>query len=335
LVLHGEAEWTVVALWVMHTYAIDGAHATPYLLLLSPEKRSGKTRGQEVLELLVARPWRVTGASEAAIYRRIAQEKPTLLLDEIDAVFATFSERTQPLRAILNAGNRPGACVARCVGERGEEVQDFPVFSAKCLAGIDTGSLPDTIRDRSIELAMRRRTSAEPVERFRHRFADVEAEPLRAWLGWWATMEEAGLRDADPTIPSELDDRAAEAWEPLLAIADLAEGEWPRRAREAAVRLSASGGPEQSNGSLLLAAVREAFGEADRMATADLLTAINADEELPFGGWHDGRGLDARGLARTLGPYEVRPRTIRTEDGGTPKGYLREQFVEVWERWLT
>src|SRR5436190_2648070 len=105
-----------VVLWIAHTWAIGGAHQTPYLLVLSPEKRSGKTRLLEVLELLVARPWRVTAASEAAMFRRIASEPPpTLLLDEIDAIFASNSERTEPIRAILNSGNRPGAAVARCV----------------------------------------------------------------------------------------------------------------------------------------------------------------------------------------------------------------------------
>jgi hypothetical protein len=37
-------------------------------------------------------------------------------------------------------------------------------------------------------------------------------------------------------LPSGLNDRAGEIWEPLLALADLAGGAWPGRAREAALR---------------------------------------------------------------------------------------------------
>ena len=81
--LPGEAEAAALALFVAHTYALEGAHATPYVLIVSPEKRSGKSRLLEVLELLVARPWRVTGASEAAMFRKIDGVRPTLLLDEM------------------------------------------------------------------------------------------------------------------------------------------------------------------------------------------------------------------------------------------------------------
>ena len=74
VVLPGDHESAAVALWVAHTYALEGAHATPYLLVVSPEKRSGKTRLLEVLELLVASPWAVKGGiSEAAMFRKIDQ----------------------------------------------------------------------------------------------------------------------------------------------------------------------------------------------------------------------------------------------------------------------
>lgn len=106
-------ELHAVALFVVHTWTLDGAHATPYLWVRSPEKRSGKTRLLEVLELVVRSPWRVTSASEAAMFRKIEQDRPTLLLDEIDPIFASSSERTEALRAILNSGNRPGASVDR------------------------------------------------------------------------------------------------------------------------------------------------------------------------------------------------------------------------------
>jgi Protein of unknown function (DUF3631) len=335
IVLPGDAERYALALWIAHTWAIDGAYATPYLLVVSPEKRSGKTRLLEVLELLVASPWRVIGASEAALFRKIAKDRPTLLLDELDAVFASHAERTEPLRAALNGGNRPGAAVSRCIGE-GRDVEDYSVFCAKVLAGIDSGhQIPDTIRDRSVTIHMQRKTEAESVERFRRRHADANAEPIRDGFRSWAQGATKLLLAAEPETPLELDDRAADAWEPLFAIANMAGGDWPERAREAAVALS--GGEDRgevATGALLLAAIRAAFGTDDRIRTGDLLARVNADEELPFGGWRDGKGLDSRGLARLIRPYGVRPRSIRIGDDPSGKGYLREQFADAWERWL-
>ncbi|MBK5219813.1 MAG: toprim domain-containing protein [Thermoleophilia bacterium] len=184
VVLPGEHERMAIILFVAHTYVVAGAHATPYMLVLSAEKRSGKTRLMESMGLLVKDPWPVIGASEAAIFRKIAKDRPTMLLDEIDALWGSNSERMEPLRAILNAGNRPGATVARCVGEN-KDVEDFPIYCAKVLAGIDNGRTPDTLRDRSVTIRMVRKTAAEPVERFRHRLADCEVGPLREGLEDW------------------------------------------------------------------------------------------------------------------------------------------------------
>jgi len=97
IVLPGDEERIALALFVAHSYAIDGAHATPYMLVVSPEKRSGKSRLLQVLELAVAKPWGVIGASEAAMFRKIGKDRPTLLLDEIDAIWGSYAERTEPL----------------------------------------------------------------------------------------------------------------------------------------------------------------------------------------------------------------------------------------------
>ena len=117
VVLPNELAAVAVALSVLHTWAIEGAHATPYLVVVSPERRTGKSRLLEVLTLLVRSPWHTVGTSEAALFRKINQDTPTVLLDEIDGVFGSSSERTEPLRAILNGGNRRGATVTRCVGQ--------------------------------------------------------------------------------------------------------------------------------------------------------------------------------------------------------------------------
>jgi Protein of unknown function (DUF3631) len=323
-----------VSLFVMHTWAIDAAYATPYLAVVSAEKQSGKTRLLEVLALLVREPWHTASASEAALFRKIEQNQPTLLLDEVDAIFGSHSERTEPLRAALNAGNRRGAKAARVVGQGTKmEAQDFSVFCPKVLAGIDTGRLPETIQDRAVILHMKRRRDGEQVERLRYRIATERAKPVRVRLEKWAAWAIGDLSDATPELPDKLGDRAADAWEPLFAIADLAGGDWPSWARSAAVDLSTGDRDEVGRGTQILAAIREAMVGVDVAFTADLLKRINEDEGLPFGGWRDGKGLDGRGLSRLLKPYEVKSRTVRI-DQATAKGYHAADLADAWARYL-
>jgi hypothetical protein len=138
---------------------------------------------------------------------------------------------------------------------------------------------------------------------------------LRRRAARWAADHLATLRAADPAMPGELDDRAADNWRPLLAIADLAGGEWPESARRAALALSGSGSePPDSAREQLLADIRESFDERGpgRLLTEDLLQDLRAREDRPWGEWRGGYPLSAVQLARLLQPFGVRPRLFRT-----------------------
>jgi hypothetical protein len=328
---------TANTLWVIHTHTIDAAEATPYLGIESPEKRSGKTRLLEVDELLVARPWRVLSPSEAVLFRKIEADRPTLLLDEIDTVFKDRSGTYEPVRAILNAGNRRGTTVPRCVTEgKKTAIQDFSVWCAKALAGI--GELPDTVSDRAITIKLKRRNN-EPIERFSYRKVSSEAQPIREAIEKFAEINLEVLREARPDIPSQLPDRAADAWEPLFAIADLAGGEWPEKARQAALALH-SEDDDQSVRVLLLTHIKRVFEDKERMSTAELLRGLIDEEEGPWAEWWgnavergETKGPAAR-LARLLKAFDISPKGIRLSDGTTPRGYEVGQFEDAWARYL-
>ncbi len=149
----------------------------------------------EVLELLVPRPLRAANMTSAALYRLIAARGPTVLFDEIDATFGPKAGDHEELRAVLNAGHRRSATVARCVGDgTSMEVQEFPAFAPVALAGI--GDLPDTILDRSVVVRMRRRSPAERVAPFRYRDALVDTKPVARRLAAWATRNTDELTEA-------------------------------------------------------------------------------------------------------------------------------------------
>jgi hypothetical protein len=66
----------------------------------------------------------------------------------------------------------------------------------------------------------------------------------------------------------EIQDRDADVWEALIAVADLAGGTWPARARAAAVALVAEAkDTEPSLGVRLLADLRTVFGSADELSS--------------------------------------------------------------------
>lgn len=288
VVFASEEQVTAVALWIAHTHAIEAADVTMYLAITSPAKRSGKTRLLELLELLVPRPRRTANISDAALFRIIDQERPTLLLDEADVTFGPKSDRHE-LRGLLNAGYRRGATVIRCetIG-RTQKVVPKDAFGAKALAAI--GQLPDTISDRSVMVRLQRKASSESVERFRFREASSIASPLREALGTWAQGSLERLREARPNLPEELNDRAQDGWEPLLAIADTAGEGWPARARSAAVALQPVG--EHGGGDdlafALLGDVRRVFEATGKemIPTRELATQLISLEEAA-GPWGD------------------------------------------------
>ena len=309
------SQLVAVTLWVAHTYATDNFDVTPYLAVTSPERRSGKTRLLDVLELLVARPWRAIEPSDAVVFRKIDREMPTLLLDEVDAVFARGREY-EALRAILNAGNARGTRVPRCVGPS-QALADFSVFCPKALAGI--GDLPDTVADRAIPVVMQRKVHSEICERFRRRRAQVAAGELHRDLASWGASSVEQLRSALERVASladeaeplaVLDDRAFESWEPLLAIAALAGTSWKERACAAALELSAGRDAEpESPGLRLLVDVRLVFERHsfDRIASQVLAAELASDADSPWADWR-GKPVTPRQIATLLRPYGIRPR---------------------------
>jgi hypothetical protein len=334
---------TAVALWVLHTHAIDAAQVTPYLAILAPGKRMGKTRLLEVMKPLVLRPELVMSPSDAAMYSDDPKALPTLLLDEVDAIFGPKAREHETLRGLLNAGFERGAVVPRVVVAGSNRYKVYlPVFYPKALAGIDRpgGTLPDTVMDRSIPIRLKRKKRGEAeAERFRRQKKD-EAKELRQRIEAWATANVDKLKDAEPDLPDVLNDRAQDGWEPLLAIADLAGEFWATRARKVAVLLH-TGDQEQTEGELLLHHVHEIFDhlEVDALSSYQLLSALCDRDDGPWAArWAKqvekaetiGPGYD---LNRLLKPYGIGSKKISLNDQ-VIRGYKRAWFEDAWSRYL-
>lgn len=328
----------VVALWVIHTYCADAAEQTPYLSVMSPEPRCGKSRLVEVLNLLVCNPWKAVIPSEAVLYRKIELESPTLLLDEIDTIFnPKTADRYEGHRAVLNEGHRRGAKVDRMVGTTG--LAEFNVFCPKLLAGI--GSLPTTVADRSVPIRLKRRTRSEAVSRFIHRDVAPLAEPFKARIEAWAESNIEELKEARPEMPEEINDRMQEGCECLVAIADgLDKGE---EARAALVELLAE---ERVDDVMtfrlrLLADLRTIFeareakqgGLVRGISTKELLVGLTLDADGPWREYYGRGSITPHDVASLLSHFNVGPKAIKVK-GETFKGYRRDDLNENWDRYL-
>lgn len=316
------------ALWAAFTWFVDVVNVAPIANITAPEKRCGKTVMLGVLARLACRPLAVSNIAPAALFRALELWTPTLLIDEVDAFLAAHDEA----RGILNAGfTRDTAFVIRCVGDEHTPTR-FNVWGAKALCGI--GKIADTLADRSIPLRLRRKLPGERTTKIRHADPAAFAE-LVGKLTRFAIDNREAIRTARPAEVEGLNDRANDCWEPLLAVAEVAGGNWPRLARVAAVTLHGLEEDTPSIGAELLASIRDAFDNrrTERLSTADLLEALAEDEEAPWAAWNRGKPMTSHQLAKRLSEFGIKSGNVRI-GLKTPKGYKREQFEEAFKRYL-
>jgi hypothetical protein len=361
-----------LALWVVHTYGFQLRQVATYIGVESPEKRCGKTTLLTVLCELVNRPVVASNISSPAFFRVIEEKEPTLLIDEADTVL----HRNQELRGILNSGYAkrtayvirmtPQGARGRVVsgGDGGWSLEDgsggsvlgdrdergtshsghgggangagsrLSRFSCWCPKAIATiKHLPETLADRCIVIRMQRKAGREKCERLRN----LEGRELRRKCARFVLDHREAIAEGQPAIPEELNDRAADIWEPLLVLADLAGGDWPEKARQAAVGLTASAQEESPIGALLLDLLilfveQRAAGQV-KVFTRDLVAGLNCRPDRPWSVLRRGKMVTDMWLSQQLRPYGIRPRTVWIGESSA-RGYLEEDFTEAFRRYI-
>ncbi|MCC9311829.1 DUF3631 domain-containing protein [Kitasatospora sp. RB6PN24] len=335
VILPSDQALDAATLWVAATHLQGSWQHAPRLAVVGPAKRCGKSRLLDVLTETVHQPVLTVNSTPAAVFRSITEEPPTLLVDEADTIFGSpkMAEKNEEMRGLLNAGHQRDRYVLRVVGND-HTPRKFHTFAMAAIAGI--GDLPDTIMDRSIVIRMRRRAEGESVAPYRTKRDSPDLHAIRDKIArWTAPLADQALR-LEPAMPVE--DRAADTWEPLVIIADLAGGPWPRRARQACKRMvDAEVQTEEDNpgGARILADIRRIFhaaGEPDSIATDQLLFTLNGDPEAPWAETSRG-GLTPRGLGAMLREFGISSGNVRMPDGTQRKGYLRNKFLDAWRRY--
>jgi Protein of unknown function (DUF3631)/CHC2 zinc finger len=330
-----------IALWIMLSWVHEKlATFSPILLVTSAQPESGKSTTLGLIKFLALRCLASVEISEAALYRSIALWRPSFAIDEFDSVLA--SDDKTALRSVINSGHTRGQGVVRC-GEPDFSPQLFDTFCPKAL-GMVGRKLPDTTLGRCITVALRRRKTSERVEKFTHR-DDSELTELRSRLLRWAADSEDTLREANPSMPPGFDNRRADNWCVMFAIADLADDDWGDKAREAAGRLERAS-DTTSIGVQLLADIKRIFDEEGRdcILSAVLVDKLKEDDELPWAAWGKGnKGLTQNSLASLLsggggrgrGGFGIRSETVHPSRDVHGRGYKRSAFEDTWARYLS
>lgn len=351
------------ALGAVFTHAHDLRDTAPIFFIVSPSKRCGKTRLERVIKRMARKPLMASSATPAFLARAIEKHRPTVLIDEFDAMAAGDQAMAETLRGQLNSSfDRDGAKIGKCVplAGGGYDEREFSTWAATWIAGIKT--IPDTVKDRSVVLRLKRKLPGEKVARFRGRDGG-ELNVLRRKIARFVSDNEQRLREIEPDMPEALNaagDRAPDAWEPLVAIADVAGGAWPQRARNAALAICQIDPEDSAEGdikTILLMDIRDIFArlppedeaarkegragrpdDGPRIFTKQLLNELLGLEERPWGTWgRTKKPLTDTGLASLLRPYRIRSGTIRGEDAlgnsVTGKGYYLRSFEDVFSRY--
>ncbi len=336
VVLPSSAATDAVVLWIAASHAQPAWAHAPRLVIRAPERRCGKSRLLDVVEATCFSPIMAVNASTAAVYRSIGcnAAPPTLLIDEADTIFgAKVADSNEDLRGLLNAGHQRNRPTIRW-DHANRCLETIETFAMAALAGI--GAMPDTIEDRAVIIRMRRRAPGEKVAPYRVRRDGPPLGKLAQQLTAWLRCHTKELESAEPAMP--LEDRAADTWEPLIAVADLAGGDWPTRARLAAKHLAEEHDSDSnlSDRVQLLADCRRVFGDDhESIPTTVLIERLRDDPESPWAEY-GGTGLTPAKLASLLREFNIKSTNIRfPAPTGQVKGWRRVDFIDAWTRYGT
>jgi putative DNA primase/helicase len=327
-----------IALWDLFAWNFQHATHAPILRIASAEPESGKTTLLATVSFLVPRPLQTVGISEAALFRSVEKWSPTVMIDEADTILI----ENEPLRALVNSAWTRGSSVVRCIGDDNEP-HAFPTFTPIALA-MNGKRLPGSTKSRSIEIWMERKLKSDTCEHFNHldneSFGQLRQRSLRSALD----LSEV-LKGANPIIPQGMDNRLADNFRLQFAIADLAGGTWPERARSAAMKISGTTDASSRN-TRLLAAIKDIYDarvEAEKqlptmndprmvfIGSGTLIEVLTADPESEFREWSKGKAINPHQLGRVLGEFGV---TSMRDPKGQSRGFYMYQFEPVWERYL-
>lgn len=340
LILPNESDYTIVSLWIAHTYFTHKIKTTPRLAIISPEYGCGKSRVLEVLESLTFKGEKLDHHTRSYLMRTVDlireefSRSPTLLIDEIDSVFRKNSEEGEATRAFANTGYRATGFYGITEGDSKKTPTKFKTFAPMALAGKGE-VLPESVMTRAVIIRLQRRMGNEYIEDFLTDLVAFEAEELREELLGWSDYCAQEISTLNPELPVR--DRDREVWLPLFIVAHLADQAWIKRAEIALTNIQEA----KSDNTLprerqLLSDIWKIFQgqEREKIKSAAIILGLIEMHDSEWDTYNFGKPINERALAKKLRTYGIKPAQIRFENGVGAKGYYRSEVESAVKRYL-
>lgn len=309
----------VLALWTLHTWVFDAFNLTPYIYVSSIDPGAGKTTLMEVMEGIVNSPELTANTSAAAMFRKLQEKTPTIILDEVDTIYS--GAKNDELRNVLNSGYKSNGTVERFTGK---ETEVFPTFCPKFLGGIDNGQVPATVMDRSLRIRLRKLSgdalAAMGIEEYDYEelLEDESYERLQQDVSAWGTVQMAETVKAQQV--ERVEGLSARQWQlirPLLKIAKVLGWEDAARVSLTAIFMG------ESDETLEVAMLRKLRNLFDTSSATRLPTAAMAEVT----------GYTVERMGRILGRMGVKSHLFKLE-GVATRGYSRVELEDAFSRFL-
>jgi hypothetical protein len=316
-----------MALWIMHTRVYDQFDHTPRLAFLSPEPAWGKSQSLKLIQHLVPlpKPNLILDPTPAGLYQSVDAGISALLIDEVDNLSLKSNGR---LRTVLNAFEK-GAAIprGRSPSKKNElaEPKLFKPFVPVAVGAI--GRLPKPLTTRCIAIHMKKKP--EGIEKLRINTKDYQfVEAANLVLGAIMRWADNIILDQHPDMAG-LDNRYADIWRPLIAIADTCgRGDIAR----STARSITSEYVEYEVGTQLLIDIREVFDKlkVNRIERQHLLSELHKRFDERWGEWSHSP-LTKNRLLSILRDYHVPVVHPVRIAGEIVQGWYRKDFEEAWK----
>jgi putative DNA primase/helicase len=329
IIVHDKVAVPIIPLWTAFTWIHDIATFSPLLVFQGADTGMGKSAASEVVSRLTPRGYMVAKPTGPSLFRLVDRLHPTIFVDDADRLLAEDKD----LATIIRSSWKRGVPIPRVV--KGEAYL-FDAFGPRCLNGIDLlAHLDPGTRTRCITIQLLPKLESESVTSLRYADDDETFVILRRKFFRWATDNMLALKGATPRMPDGFFSRQEENYHLLFAIADLAGGEWPKKARAAAAKLAGEHN-EPSLGKRALAIFFSSF-----ISHGPLLTSVQAEQLLAgaddaFADYNGrGRPINKYEIAKLLRPYRVFPRLIHPRGGHTSdRGWDAADFKTAFRHYL-
>ena len=318
------------SLWVCMTWLSDVATVLPVALITAPEKNCGKSTLLNAMAKMSKSALITSNMTSAVLFRLIDKHAPSLFIDEVD----TFLRDNLELGGILNSGHTKDlAYVMRCEGDNFEPVR-FSTWCPKALSGISASNISGTLSSRSIILNMRRKQAGESAQNIRRTAPEIFTD-IKRKLARWADDNAGAFSQLHPVIEG-LNNREQDNYEPLLAIAMLAGGEWVQHLERACNVSRQNNEESKSIGVELLEACKQIFeiNHVDKIRSTTLLEHLLKDDEAIFATYNRGKPMTIRQMAKRLGDYKIQPKLLRFGYENPARGYTLESFEDAFKTYL-